>query len=746
MKKSIYTILILFVLSACSKDNFQDEDILEYVDPFIGTGFHGHTFPGVVLPNGMVQLSPDTRVNGWDASSGYHYSDSTILGFSHTHLSGTGIGDMGDVLVLPFVGEKSNALKATFLKENESAEVGAYKVKFDNGISAELSASLRAGFHKYIFPEGETPKVQFDLGHTLQLTWDHQPISSQIEVIDAYTIRGTKVTCGWSFDDPVHFYAKFSEPIIEQVFTENGVEVKSGKSVEGKLLKLFLTFNPSIKDLKIKVGISSVSQEGAEKNLNQEIDHWDIETVKSNAISEWKKRLDKILIETADETIKKNFYTGMYHSLIAPITFQDVDGSYRGMDKKIHINTVGINYSVFSMWDTFRALHPLLTIIEPGQTGEYVKNLLQKYDEGGMLPKWPLSANYTSTMVGYPAVSIIADAFSKGLVDEKYLDKALEASIFSSEYHPEIVNKLSEKRAKTLMGLPNKYVNLGSGLIPADSTSESVSYGLEMAYYDWCISLLAQRAKNDSITEKYQERSKYYAHYFDPNTGFMRGRNADETWKEPFSPKYSNHENGDFTEGNAYQWSWFVPHDVNGLISLFGSEKLFSEKLDELFSESSEIEGEHASADITGLIGQYAHGNEPSHHTAYLYNYVGESWKTQSLIDQILYGLYSPTPEGICGNEDVGQMSAWYILNALGFYQVAPGESIYTIGRPIIDKASIQLENGIFEVEVKNNSKENKYVKEVYLNGKKLETLFFDHDEIKAGGQLLFEMTNKPIR
>ncbi|MGX1930002.1 GH92 family glycosyl hydrolase [Flagellimonas sp. 2504JD4-2] len=744
------SIVSLFVLSCSQEKNAPQKqiDALGYVDPFIGTGFHGHTFPGAVLPHGMVQLSPDTRLNGWDASSGYHYSDSTIYGFSHTHLSGTGIGDMGDVLVLPFTGNRNEKPIATFKKENEHAEVGLYAVKFDNyDVEAQLTATERAGMHQYNYGASEKKNLLFDIGHILQRTWGHSNIANELEIVNDSTIRGLKHSQGWAYDHKVYFYAKFSNPftieeiVVDSAATNSGTALHKGTNIHTRL-----SF-PSIKNnesLQLKVGISSVDHAGAEKNLKTEIPHWDFDAVVAKAKEKWEKELGRIKVKTDDEEVLTLFYTSLYHSMIAPMLYQDVDGRYRGIDKKIHqAKTDETNYTVYSLWDTFRALHPLMTIIDEPKSVAYVNNLLSKYEQGGLLPKWPLASNYTGTMVGYPAVANIADAMAKGLPGiDPYL--ALEASITSSSYIPELIADEAEPRKKRVMSEHNKYINEGSH-IPSDKITGSVSYGLENAYYDWCISRIASFAGKDSITEQFQHRALAYRQYFDAETGFMRGKNADGTWRTPFNPKYSDHDHSDYIEGNAWQWSWFVPHDIEGFAQLYGGYEPFTVKMDSLFSTSSEIEGENASSDITGLIGQYAHGNEPSHHIAYMYTYAGQPWKTQELVDQILKEFYTTKPNGIIGNEDCGQMSAWYILNAIGFYQVSPGKPEYVIGRPLFDHVEIPLENGkVFSIEVGNNAPENKYVQSASLNGRELSGLFFTHNDIKNGGVLTIVMGNKP--
>lgn len=746
-----FCFLALVLFSSCKQEvapeNQQQVNLLDYVDPFIGTAFHGHTFPGPVRPYGMVQLGPDTKLNGWDASSGYHYDDNTIYGFSHTHLSGTGIGDMGDVLILPFTDNIENKPIATFDKSDEIAKVGYYKVAFNNyKVTAELAVTDRVGLHKYTFENDSEKRVLFDLAHTLQRTWGNSNVYNELEVVDSVTIRGLKHTKGWADDHKVYFYAEFSSPFKVEQMTIDSVNVSNRAIAKGTDVYAYLKFDELKEDepLQIRVSISSVDTDGAKNNLVSEMPHWDFEKVRNDTEKVWQKALQSIKVQTENTDDLTIFYTALYHSMIAPMTYQDVDGRYRGMDKNIHQSPEGVtNYTVYSLWDTFRAQHPLMTIIDEPRSAAWVNNLLTMYQEGGILPMWPLASNYTATMVGYPAVANIADALTK---DIPGIDKnlALEASLTSALYKPEIIEDALNPKKKNLMPLYNKYVNDGEH-IPADKMIKSVSFGLEMAYYDWCIAEIAKLNKNDSLTEVFQKRAKNYQHYFDAETGFMRGKNADHSWSTPFNPKYSSHNESDYIEGNAYQWTWFVPHDVDGLINLFEGKERFTQQLDSLFTTSSEILGDDASADITGLIGQYAHGNEPSHHVAYFYTLAGQPWKTQELVHQILDEFYSSEPDGIIGNEDCGQMSAWYILNAMGFYQVTPGKPVYTIGRPIFDKVEIPLGNNKnFTIITENNSKKNKYVQAFYLNDKKQEGLNFTHKDIKNGSTLRIVMGDQP--
>ncbi len=750
-KHIVILLISVFIGQSCSekgeKTNSTETDLLQYVNPFIGTGFHGHTFPGPVMPHGMVQLSPDTKLNGWDASSGYHYDDSTIYGFSHTHLSGTGIGDMGDILLLPFTGETKEKPVATFDKEDEHSKVGYYSVKFNNyDVKAELAVTKRVGIHQYHYSGNQQKRLLVDIGHILQRTWGHSNVYNEIEIIDNKTIRGLKHSKGWAHDHKVFFYAEFSSPFkVDEIIADNETVV-SAKINKGKNVYAYLSFEElaANEPLQIKVSISPVDTKGAQNNMQTELQGWDFNQVQKDSEEIWNKELQAIIVSSENEDDLTIFYTALYHSMIAPMMYQDVDGRYRGMDKLIHKSeTNKINYTVYSLWDTFRALHPLMTIIDEKKSAEWVNNLLLKYQQGGFLPMWPLSANYTATMVGYPAVANIVDALTKGIpgIDKEL---ALEASLNSASYKPWLIEETKNPRKKALMPLYNKYVNEDK-YIPADMIIKSVSFGLEIAYYDWCIAEIAKLNKNDSLVSVFGKRARNYERYFDTETGFMRGKNEDGSWVTPFNPKYSSHKTSSYVEGNAWQWTWFVPHDINGLIDLYKGKEIFIQKLDTLFTTSSEIEGEDASGDITGLIGQYAHGNEPSHHIAYLYTYAGQAWKTQRLVDQILKDFYSSKPDGIIGNEDCGQMSAWYILNAMGFYQLTPGNPVYTIGRPIFEKVEIPLENGkTFTIITENNSPENKYVQEAYLNKEKLNDLFFSHMDIKSGSTLKIIMGNTP--
>lgn len=719
-------------------------DEVQYVDPFIGTGFHGHTFPGATRPYAMVQLSPDTHIMGWDASSGYHYDDHQIYGFSHTHLSGTGIGDLGDILLLPFSGGDSIKPVATFKKETEKATPGYYAVRLENlGVNVELTSTDRVGFHRYTFDNPKDRRVMLDLGHVLQPNWGHKLVSNDYQLVNDSTVEGTYKTQGWAHFHSVSYRVTFSEPMTK-IYQYIDGKMRSDslflKLHSDKDLKFHYRFKESDKPLLVKVALSPVDVEGTEKNMEAELPGWDFDQVRAESADIWNKALNKIQIETNDPVIRKNFYTALYHTMIAPFAYQDVDGRYLGMDKKVHTAAAGYtNYTAFSLWDTFRALHPLMTIINPSLASDMGNALVQGYMEGSILPKWPLASSYTGCMVGYPAVSVLADLVAKDLAKGD-LNLWAEAGARSSVYRADLAEKFKGTRELDLI-TRHVYYKDKFGFVPADSIPESVSWGLEMAYYDWCIAQIAAKAGNDTLAKAYQEKASYYKRYLDPETKLMRGVMADGSFRTPFNPRYSSHMKSDYTEGNAFQWSFFVPHDMDNFIAEIGGKKELETRLDTLFTTSSQIDGAEASGDITGLIGQYAHGNEPSHHMAYLYNWTDAPWKGAERLDFIMRNFYTNQPDGIIGNEDCGQMSAWYVLSALGFYQVCPGIPVYAIGRPMVDKATIPVAGGNFQIIVKNNSPENKYVKEAKLNGKVLDSLFFPHADLVKGGTLEIEMT-----
>lgn len=744
MKKIIPLLLLAFLFTSSKKESDKSSvKLTQLVNPFIGTGGHGHTFPGAVVPFGMVQLSPDTRTQGWDACGGYYTDDKSILGFSHRHLSGTGMTDFADVLFTPFIGklkiqndtlQKYYPLK--FSHKNETAKPGYYKVAFDNGIKAELTASTRAGFHKYQFPSGQSGII-IDLHHNLH---NQKVLESSIEIVSTTEIRGMRLTEGWSKRDYVYFYAKFDKPFSVKLYKQN--KEVSGNKLNDENVKAVLTFtNP--KEVKVKVGISPVDENGALNNLKSEISDWNFDKIRNLANDSWEQQLQKIKVEGGTQDEQTIFYSAMYHAFIHPSTYSDVDKRYRGQDLKIHTLEKGTYYTVFSLWDTFRAQMPLVNLIQPSKTNEFINSLLLKYQQGGLLPMWDLAANYTGTMIGAHATSVIADAYSKNIrgYDTELAYKAMKRSI---PYDTTGIKVNHPAIWEWLMTKGKKY-NEEMGFIPADKdVIFATSRGLEYAYCDWA---LAQVAKDMGKTEDYKwlsERGSRYRKYFDKETGFMRALDSNGKFIGPFNPSYSNHMNSPYCEGNAWQWTWFVPQDVPGLMDLMGGKLAFEKNLDALFNTRAVVEGDEASADISGLIGQYAHGNEPSHHIIYLYNYIDKAYKTQELADKIMREQYRNAPDGLSGNEDCGQMSSWYILNALGFYQVAPGDPTYTISRPLFDKATIALENGKkLVITALNNNSNNKYVASVSLNGKLLKTPFFKHSDVVNGGELVFKMTDK---
>src|SRR5687768_7840827 len=699
--KSVKALVLFLVLLVPTHVSAQ-RDLTRHVNPFIGTGGHGHTFPGAIVPFGMVQLSPDTRLTGWDGCSGYHYSDSVVYGFSHTHLSGTGISDYGDVLLMPTVGNRKNNYTSRFSHQNEKASPGFYSVRLDDdNIFVELTVTARAGMHRYTFPATNEANIILDLAHRDKV------IDSGLK-LEGKTVLGWRRSRAWARDQIVYFALEFSEP-----FTGHGSDD----------LKAFFRFDTrNGKPILVRVGISAVSTDGALRNLRAEIDHWDFDKVRSDAVGAWNRELSKITASGGTDAQLTNFYTGLYHAMTAPNLFMDVDGQYRGRDFKIHKATDFTNYTVFSLWDTFRAAHPLYTIIDTKRTRDFIKTFLVQYEQGGRLPVWELAANETDTMIGYHAVSVIADAAAKG-IEGFDLKKALAAMKHSAEL---------------------RHYGLGAyidhGFISTEDERESVSKMLEYAYDDWCIAQVARMVGATADQERYLARAQSYKNAFDTETGFMRPR-TNGGWAEPFDPREVTFH---FTEANAWQYTFFVPQDVNGLIDRMGGRVKFAQKLDQMFEAESRTTGREQ-ADITGLIGQYAHGNEPSHHIAYLYNYAVQPWKTQFRVRQIMDQFYKPTPDGLIGNEDCGQMSAWYVLSAAGFYPVTPGSTTYAIGTPLFPEARFNLENGrSFTIRARNVSARNIYIESASLNGKPYNKSYLDHADLMRGGELIFRMGPRP--
>lgn len=735
-------------LSSCNTDN-PTTDYSAYVNPFIGTGGHGHTFPGAVVPHGMIQPSPDTRIDGWDACSGYYYADSTMNGFSHTHISGTGCCDYGDVLLMPTVGEQryqttdseSQCLSyaSRFSHQHEVAEPGYYSVFLDTyQVKAELTATKRGAIHRYTFPESKEAGFILDLDYSLQRQTNSE---MEIKVLSDTELCGHKKTMYWAFDQYINFYAKFSKPFTYTLITDS-VTMDNGKRLP--VCKALLHFETDKdEEVMVKVGVSAVDVEGARKNVESEIPDWNFDKVRQDARKAWNNYLSKIDITTSDADARTVFYTSLYHTAISPNLFTDADGRYWGMDRQAHQGDVeNPVYTVFSLWDTFRALHPLMTIIDPDLNNQFITSLIKKHQEGGIFPMWDLASNYTGTMIGYHAVPVIVDAYMKGYRNFD-VDEAYKACLRVAEYDTANI-KCPSLVLPHLMPKAKYYKN-SIGYIPCDKENESVAKALEYAYDDWCISVLAGELGDTDNKEKYQHLSKAYKFYFDKSLRFMRGLDSDGEWRTPFNPRSSTHRNDDYCEGTAWQWTWFVPHDVEGLIDLMGDEEAFVSKLDSLFTADSSLEGESTSSDISGLIGQYAHGNEPSHHIIHLYNYANRPWRTQELLDSVYHTQYTNRVDGLAGNEDCGQMSAWYILNTMGFYQLCPGKPVYSIGRPLFDKVVIHLpEQKTFTIIAKNNAKGNKYIEKVTLNGRMLTVPFFEHADIAKGGVMEIVMSDKP--
>ena len=727
--KSLFSIVLtaLIVISCETKPSIEiakkDKPLIEYVNPFIGTGGHGHTYPGATMPFGMMQLSPDTRLDGWDGCSGYHYSDAYIYGFSHTHLSGTGVSDYGDILLMPTNSINFNngsngksGYRAHFSHENEIAQPGYYKVHLDStDIKVELTVSKRSGIHKYQFPSESNQFLILDLDHRDQV------LDYKIQKINDSTISGFRHSKAWATDQRLFYNIQFSHSIKNITYEEDGTPISKNYKYQSK--KAAIEFdNPNNETVFVKIGISAVDQAGATQNLEQEIGNKTFDQIKKEAQDVWETQLDKIVIESQNNDYKTNFYTALYHTMLAPNLYQDVDGRYRGMDLKIHETKDFEYYTVFSLWDTYRAAHPLYTIIEQDRTNDFINTFLAKYDEGGIMPIWDLSANYTGCMIGYHAVPVISDAYMKDIrgYDTK---KALDAM-----KHSATRDKLGLESYKEF------------GFIPVEEESESVSKTLEYAYDDWTIAQMAKEMGEQEDYKLYTERAQYYKNIYDPESKFMRGRFRN-TWFAPFDPYEVNFN---YTEANSWQYSFYVPQDITGFMNLLGGKDKLEAQLDELFVAEAETSGRNQ-ADITGLIGQYAHGNEPSHHMAYLYNFVNTPHKTQEKVHQILTELYTNEPDGVSGNEDCGQMSAWYVFSSMGFYPVTPGSNQYIIGTPLFDKATINLENGKqFTIAASNLSDTNIYVEQVYLNGKELNQSFIAHEDIMASGTLEFKMTDNP--
>lgn len=732
----IFTLLIAIICISCSKDTkIPITKKLEstYVNPFIGTGGHGHTFPGAMVPFGMLQVSPVNGISKWDWCSGYHYSDSIAVGFGHLTLSGTGIGDLNDVLIMPVSKKLDLSLlttdrnqfpyKSSYSHKNEKATPGYYQVFLkDWNVNVEVTASKRTAYHKYTFAENVPQSVVIDLGFAIN--WD-KAVATYIKIEDDHTLSGYRHSKGWANNQKVFFTIQFSKPFISHQIYNNGEVVAVSKEVESTKVQLFFDEKIS-KEVQAKLSLSSVSIQNAKENMNAE-NHF--EKVKTNAEKQWQKALAKIEIETPTDSLKTIFYTALYHAQVAPVTFSDKNGEFRmGNDSIVKANGYTA-YSTLSLWDTFRTENPLLTLIAPNRVSDMVNSMLAYYQDTKRLPVWTLYGNETNCMTGYHSIPVIVDAYLKGFTgfDAEKVYEAMKATMMQDD-----------------RGLKHykKY-----GYIPYDLLDESVTITLEYAFDDWCVAQMAKKLGKKDDAKFFLNRAKSYTHLFDEETRFMRGKSSDgKSWNEPFDPKYSSHrEHTDYTEGNAYQHSWFVPHNVQNLIKLYGGTTTFTKGLEKLFTESSEITGENVSADISGLIGQYAHGNEPSHHIAYLFNEAQQPWRTQYWVNHILKTQYNAMPNGLSGNEDCGQMSAWYVMSAMGLYPLNPASGVYQITSPLFQKSTLHLQgNKIFEITAENVSGKNIYIQSATLNGKEFNQTTITHQQLLQGGELHFVLGNTP--
>lgn len=736
-KKSLLfvPVLSLCLVSCGSSQKGQEmEDLTQFVDPRIGTGGHGHVFYGANVPYGFIQLGPTSIPQSWDWVSGYHVSDSTVIGFPHTHLSGTGIGDLHDINVMPVVGEvtysrgdASSYETGLWSYSDRSKEVvtpGYYRTHLSRyNVDVELTATKRVGFHKYTFLGNESPAIVFDMVNGG--CWD-KTTEAVIRVVNDSTVSGYRYSKGWADDQRVFFRAEFSRKFDNVEFIVND-SVKEGNMAKGAQLFARVNFAAGNQEpVYMKVALSPTSEEGAQLNMQTELSGWDFEKTIANAKAAWNKELNKVKVYTTDEASKKIFYTSLYHTLFAPSEFCDVNGDYYGADKQMHKGEGFVNYTTFSLWDTYRAAQPLMTILHPEKMSDIINTMLHIHQQQGKLPVWHLMGCETNCMVGNPGVPVVADAILKDIkgFDTELAFKALKES-----------SMLPER------GMEHR---IEYGFIPADKMTEAIAYDMEYAIADWAVAQAAQKLGKQEDYEYFLKRSKSYKNYFDASTGFMRGKMLDGSWRTPFSPYASSHREDDYCEGNAWQYTWLVPHDVEGLVECFGSKEVFVNKLDSLFLANGDM-GEASSPDISGLIGQYAHGNEPSHHTVYLYTLVGQPWKTADRIKEILHTMYTDQPDGLSGNEDVGQMSAWYILSSFGFYQVEPAGGKFVFGYPNFDKVEIAVPAGKFVIERENKGQQNNYIQGIVFNGTEYKKPWIEYADIMKGGELKFLMGDEPV-
>lgn len=736
-KKSLLFVPVLSLcLASCgsSQKGQEMEDLTQFVDPRIGTGGHGHVFYGANVPYGFIQLGPTSIPQSWDWVSGYHVSDSTVIGFPHTHLSGTGIGDLHDINVMPVVGEvtysrgdASSYETGLWSYSDRSKEVvtpGYYRTHLSRyNVDVELTATKRVGFHKYTFLGNESPAIVFDMVNGG--CWD-KTTEAVIRVVNDSTVSGYRYSKGWADDQCVFFRAEFSRKFDNVEFIVND-SVKEGDMAKGAQLFARVNFAAGNQEpVYMKVALSPTSEEGAQLNMQTELSGWDFEKTIADAKAAWNKELNKVKVYTTDEASKKIFYTSLYHTLFAPSEFCDVNGDYYGADKQMHKDEGFVNYTTFSLWDTYRAAQPLMTILHPEKMSDIINTMLHIHQQQGKLPVWHLMGCETNCMVGNPGVPVVADAILKDIkgFDTELAFKALKES-----------SMLPER------GMEHR---IEYGFIPADKMTEAIAYDMEYAIADWAVAQAAQKLGKQEDYEYFLKRSKSYKNYFDASTGFMRGKMLDGSWRTPFSPYASSHREDDYCEGNAWQYTWLVPHDVEGLVECFGSKEAFVNKLDSLFLANGDM-GEASSPDISGLIGQYAHGNEPSHHTVYLYTLVGQPWKTADRIKEILHTMYTDQPDGLSGNEDVGQMSAWYILSSFGFYQVEPAGGKFVFGYPNFDKVEIAVPAGKFVIERENKGQQNNYIQGIVFNGNEYKKPWIEYADIMKGGELKFLMGDEPV-
>jgi predicted alpha-1,2-mannosidase len=734
--KTIFFVLVAIIFSGCNSK--KAIDLTHFVDPFIGTAYTGHTYPAATTPFGMVQVGPDNGISGWEFCSGYHDGSKSIMGFSHTHLSGTGASDMGDILLMPVIGDvsfvsgseenPSSGYRSSFSHDSEKASPGYYRVKLNNyNILAEMTATPRVGFHRYTYPVNEKSGILIDLGHGI----GDQTAESYLKVMDFQTVVGMRRSGGFIRDHQYYFCARFSKPFTQIVSYQDSV-IGNKQQLSGKITKLLVQFSTKDQEaVEVKVGLSTASEKGAINNLDSEVPGWDFDAVHKQAEALWNSYLKRVDIKAMDDGQRVSFYTSLYHALLMPNLVTDVDGSYSGWDHQLHKSTDGDMYTNFSLWDTYRAEHPFLALMYPKENSRFVRSLLEHHRQTGLLATNEYGMCETWCMIGNHAIPVIVDAYLKG------------DTTFDPEFAYEAI-----KHAQTVEHTKADWSNYDKyGYFPFDlSVSESVSRTLESGYDDYCV---AQMAKVLNKTEDYNffmNRSEFYKNIYDPDLMLVRGRDSKGNWRTPFNPHTLTSEagGGDFTEGNAWQWTWHVQHDVPGLIRLFGSKEAFVQKLDSLFFiKIDELPGHVAMPDVTGLIGLYAHGNEPSHHIAYLYACAGRPEKTAKIVREVFDKFYLPKRDGLCGNDDCGQMSAWYLFSAMGFYPVDPVSGEYILGAPQVHEATLNLTSGkTFTIKAKNLSVDNKYVKTIRLNGEPIDYSSIDFKAIKNGGTLEFDMTD----